>query len=440
MRKRLNQQGDDVVTKNLNRSAHFGFGTPATKETTFTKNTEVTLSVLSNGKVFKNYRDLCQHMNWRVYSAGSKSYIAQFKALSSVCNWRKDVDENGKKLSNKIIIEEVYAFKKATPDKRKTSDKSYLTRLVSRRILDVIDENQKLHKAEYHGFQNCLYLTMGSLYAQIGLVNETYAEGMKNQKSLSHELGCPVEHVNDFYNCVSANLKKTVDAALKRLYNQRLVYSVYTKRLVLRDDDAIPVEANVEGTVIVGEMMSDEMNATERQRKFIFECEHQALRQYGLYNLPDVYTRDSRFRKRFFEQVVKNVNEKAEQHDPFDYEIYVLRRLKSYYNVLELSYTEEYINREINRLGEMSQEEREVLRGFVDLDALEECLTPFHPETRQMINQEHMNRLALNAKQRHQKAIRNQTERDEKYQRSLHTYSENMGRIAEKVIEQKQNR
>ena len=418
---------------------HFGFNSEK-EVSTYAKNTDVNEASLSNNKVFKNYRDLCNHMNWRIYSVGSKSYQAQFKALSAVCRWRKDVDGNGKKLSNKIIIEEVYSMKKTTPDKRRTGDKSYLTRLVSRRILDIIDENHKMQNTEHHGFQDSLYLTMGSLYAQIGLVNHAYMDGLKNQASLATELDCPVEHVNDFYNCVSANLKKTVDTALKRLHGQRLVYSVYTKRLILGDDEAgtekVELVATSDGVIVNTQLVMDEIYATERQRKFIFNCEHIALRQYGLNNLGELYMRDSKFRRVFFNTVVNIVKERAER-DPFDYELYVLRRLKQYYNVLELSYSDDAIYYEINRLGEMSQEERELLQEFVDFEALEEYLTPYHEETQSMINQEHLNRLTQNAKQRHQKAVRQANDRDSRYQRLSTDYSTNMGRIAEKVIEQK---
>ena len=68
----------------------------------------INMDELWNGRVFKNYRDLCRQMNWKIRVNGNASYNAQFKALSSVCKWRKDVDENGKKRSNQIIIEEVY--------------------------------------------------------------------------------------------------------------------------------------------------------------------------------------------------------------------------------------------------------------------------------------------------------------------------------------------
>lgn len=74
---------------------------------------------LWDGRVFKNYRDLCRQLNWKICVHGDNSYQAQFKALSAVCRWRKDVDANGKKLSNRIIIEEVYSKPLPIEDGRK---------------------------------------------------------------------------------------------------------------------------------------------------------------------------------------------------------------------------------------------------------------------------------------------------------------------------------
>ena len=80
----------------------------------------INMNELWNGRVFKNYRDLCRQMNWKTYKSSSNGSLAQLKVLSTVCKWQKDVDENGKKLSNKIIIEEVYDEPLPIPDKRKT--------------------------------------------------------------------------------------------------------------------------------------------------------------------------------------------------------------------------------------------------------------------------------------------------------------------------------
>ena len=80
----------------------------------------INMDELWDGRVFKNYKDLCHQMNWKSYKLSSNGALAQLKVLSTVCKWRKDVDENGKKLSNKIIIEEVYNKPLPFPDKRKT--------------------------------------------------------------------------------------------------------------------------------------------------------------------------------------------------------------------------------------------------------------------------------------------------------------------------------
>ena len=51
----------------------------------------INMDELWDGRDFKNYRDLCRQMNWKIRVNGNASYNAQFKALSSVCKWRKDV-------------------------------------------------------------------------------------------------------------------------------------------------------------------------------------------------------------------------------------------------------------------------------------------------------------------------------------------------------------
>lgn len=63
---------------------------------------------LWEGRVFKNYTNLCRCLGLKIYKIGSCAYEAQVKRLNSVCRWRKDLDENGKKLSNRIFIEKVY--------------------------------------------------------------------------------------------------------------------------------------------------------------------------------------------------------------------------------------------------------------------------------------------------------------------------------------------
>lgn len=81
----------------------------------------VNVGLLSDGKVYKNYSALAKEMGWTIYKSDSNGQKAQFKRLSEVCRWSKDLDENGKRLSNKIIIHEVYEKPIPSVDKRSTS-------------------------------------------------------------------------------------------------------------------------------------------------------------------------------------------------------------------------------------------------------------------------------------------------------------------------------
>ena len=46
-------------------------------------------------RVYKNYKELCKAMNWKVTSSDSKN--KQFKELTSICKWHKE--------GNKIVID-----------------------------------------------------------------------------------------------------------------------------------------------------------------------------------------------------------------------------------------------------------------------------------------------------------------------------------------------
>lgn len=394
---------------------------------------EVNLEVLSDGKVFKNYRDLARQMEWKIARTNDDSYRAQMKQLSAVCEWRKDVDENGKKLSNKIIIVKVYQKQRQVVDKRKINKNTELTRLTSRRVLEIIQE----HSADQGDScgENKIYMTLGYLYARIGLVNDHYLKGRNNQFELSTQLNCPIEHVNDFYNCVHANLKKTLYKSLEDLHKQRLVYYVDTKRLVFKGNHSstLKIDAISETKNIDAHVVAKSTYATEAQRKFIFFCERAVLESYNIGNFGELYSRDLMFRRRFFDDVVARIRDRALYSD--SWEILMLKDLDFYYNAIELSFYDSFINKEVRRLGQMTEEEREVLKQCVDRGVIEEYLTLGGMNAKVDVNQEHMNRITINAKQRHQKALKKTSERDIYYKRRGESYPINIEKIAERVIE-----
>ena len=44
--------------------------------------------ILLEQRVYKNYKQLCKAMNWKVTSSDSKN--KQFKELTSICKWHKE--------------------------------------------------------------------------------------------------------------------------------------------------------------------------------------------------------------------------------------------------------------------------------------------------------------------------------------------------------------
>lgn len=66
--------------------------------------------------VYKNYKELCKAMNWKVTSSDSKT--RQFKELTSICKWHKE--------GNKIIIDEIYSEPKEIKNNCKGKKNMYV--------------------------------------------------------------------------------------------------------------------------------------------------------------------------------------------------------------------------------------------------------------------------------------------------------------------------
>lgn len=84
-------------------------------------------ALLYKGQVFKNFKELVAVLGWKYQKSKSNASIAQHKALSAVCRWSFDIDdETGKKLSNRVLIHEVYSEPRGIVDLRKTKSHNYI--------------------------------------------------------------------------------------------------------------------------------------------------------------------------------------------------------------------------------------------------------------------------------------------------------------------------
>lgn len=400
-----------------------------------TKN-EADVSKLSSGKIYKNYPALAKEMGWKVQKVGSDGYKAQFKRLSEVCRWSKDVDDQGKKLSNKIIIHEVYSEKKPMAKKKGVNPNTMLTRLVGRSILEVLADYNKKNPLEDEDFANTqkMVITLGGLYCRIGLVNENYLQGRHRQYELSAQLNLPVQHVNDFYSCVHDSLKHTLYKALDELHHKRLVNHRKTKRLVFKSLtlEETDLEALHESGMIQMELVTESSFADALQDDFIFTTEREVLISYGLSNINEIYTKDRKTRNRFFKEVVHRVREKSLKHRYPS--IQQLSELDYYYNALELSFYSPFVENEVSG-KELTLEEREQLREFVDENAMREYLSLGSGNVRAEINQTHLNRVKKNAENRHRKALKEEKARDKHFKRADEDYVGHIESIAGAVID-----
>ena len=126
-------------------------------------------SGLTVGGVFKNYKELCEFMGWRVATGNTK--IAQLKELNTICKWHKD--------GNKIVIDEVYSKSIDKVDNR-VNNKGTGKKSIYYQDFEIL-MMILLEKApsEY------LEFTITQLMQMVGMVNEDYCKYKYSQKLLA---------------------------------------------------------------------------------------------------------------------------------------------------------------------------------------------------------------------------------------------------------------
>ena len=130
--------------------------------------------------------------------------------------------------------------------------------------------------------------------------------------------------------------------------------------------------------------------------------------------------------------MVQRVREKSLKHRYPS--IQQLSELDYYYNALELSFYSPFVENEVSG-KELTLEEREQLREFVDENAMWEYLSLGSGNVRAEINQTHLNRVKKNAENRHRKALKEEKARDKHFKRADEDYVGHIESIAGAVID-----
>ena len=404
---------------------------------------EVDVSKLYDGKVYKNYKALVTEQGWKYNRPASKPGQAQKKQLDAVCRWGYECDESGRKISNKVIVHEVYKEGKIVVDKRKYREGELLNRLVGRAILESITNGSLLTVAEQPDVLETttsqftyrdIYLTQGSLYVRTGLVNPSYLLGKTNRLDLSKQQNVSMERINDFFACNQVYLKRILGQALAQLKNQRLVDHLETFCLVLKEADinTFTIEQLKERTSVDIQVREKRVFANDNQRAFIFVCEANVLKKYGYQNFSDVYSRSFDERDAFFKEIVSVIRQESKTH-PSE-EIQMLSSLQYYYSALKLTFIPQMVEQEVVEYGKLSPDEKEVLRDCLADHLLEQFEAIGEGDTKEQVNQVNLKRIQDNAKSRHQRAKRNQSKKDLMYQRMNEDYVGEMQKLTEGVV------
>ena len=372
-------------------------------ETNETTNT-IDVSKLKEGMVFENYSDFTKCMGIKKYKPKSNSQNAQFKELSSLCEWERGVVVNGKNKKNAIVILKVFDEKKTVIDRRTVTKESKLSRLVSKSILDMIKRVQTNEDTQF-GIASSFYISERDLRNELGFKNSSYDQCKRLKEALSNYLSIPLVQVEDFFELTDDVITKTIKSACKKLEQQRCVITNKTKQLVLEGEE---LDNGVH-------LASPIIYATDEQYKFIFAAEGVILSKYGLRTVIQVHKKDELFRNRFYEDVIELIRNTAPSSTP---ELAQLKRLKFYCSAFEMCYFEERVNKVIELNGSLTNEERIELGDFV-LEQFVKNLEVSLKSSIEDINKEMTKRSKINASRNHTVALKDDSRpecrRDDEY-------------------------
>ena len=120
---------------------------------------------LENGQVFKNYKELCAFMGWKITAGDAKK--RQLKQLNSLCEYHKD--------GNRIIVDEVFETPREIEDGRGKNRKIDLSTNSS---FNVKKEHEKLQGIYKITLNDEIYLG----YTLIKTFRETFMRLLRDEK------------------------------------------------------------------------------------------------------------------------------------------------------------------------------------------------------------------------------------------------------------------
>lgn len=187
---------------------------------------------LTVGRIFKNYKELCRFMGWKVYSGG-KAKRLQLEQLERLCKYHKE--------GNKIVIDEVYSVAIKKPEDGRSKNNIFINPievilLFSLRSID----NEK----------DDLYFSNTKFYKILGLFNKNYDElECLDTSSIVEVLQVDYLTIKSFKVNSKSEANKIINRALKSLYSRKVI-DYYEGRIIV-DENGVSRLATPEETKII---------------------------------------------------------------------------------------------------------------------------------------------------------------------------------------------
>ena len=226
-------------------------------------------------KTYKNYKELCVAMGWKITDGSSKK--KQLKELESLCEYHKE--------GHKFVIDEVYDIPKEIEDKRKTRV-SELSEHIQFSILYLLS----------HAEKNNLIISKNKLMILTGLINDQFYSIMDNKEVYSENRNMQkmivTETLGKAYSCTNGYLTR----ALRILEDKSLIATNIITDINIKM--VYPIFDEVTKSCIGSNVVIEEREATLEERTFILECEKIVAKEKGFASKSDIpFYRLGKFRK-----------------------------------------------------------------------------------------------------------------------------------------------
>ena len=226
-------------------------------------------------KIYKNFRELCEELNWKVGTGKQKKL--QLEELSRLCNWHKE--------GNKIVIDEIFEVAKEKVDGR-INNGGNSTKSTK--------EDDKRANNGNNGHSTSKYEMIDTLiYNQLSGFERTFTKskliriaGLYISKDTIID-SCNVESeysVNDFLEVYNSTINKLIDTSLERMSKNNIIE--YSKVIVI-DNSASVVNMNSKVYKIIENIENEiakEMNVkniyllpSDEKKAFYEKCNKRAI-------------------------------------------------------------------------------------------------------------------------------------------------------------------